>query len=72
MTITTQEAAHDDVSFSVFKTWLKGRQQACTEAMTVTTGDAFSQHLETLLMTVEAMRTVALFEAERSSAAHPT
>lgn len=65
MTTTTHDATTDEVSFSFFKAWLKGRQQAATEAMAVTTDEAFRGHLDTLLMTVEAMRTVALFEAER-------
>lgn len=64
----TTHTAPEAVSLSTFTTWLKTRQQATTEAMSVTTGDAFGRHLDLLLILVEARRAVDLFELEGGAA----
>jgi hypothetical protein len=65
---TTTHAAPEAVSLATFKTWLKARQQSTTEAMSVTTGDAFGKHLALLLVLIEARRAVDLFELEGGAA----
>ena len=61
MTTTTQ-TADDAVSFAAFKIWLQARQAAATAAMATTTGEEFGKHCDTLILTVDALRTVAFFE----------
>lgn len=65
----TTPKAPESMSLAEFKAWLKAHQQATTEALTVTTGDAFGRNLALLLILMEARRAVDLFTELEGDAA---